>query len=51
MNKKIFADDKAEVTGNEYSSTEETCNTDREKHIKESTSFKYKKECMNDNVK
>ncbi|XP_011684504.1 PREDICTED: claspin-like [Wasmannia auropunctata] len=41
-----FADDEAEVTDNEDSSTEETCNesdTDHVKHNKQSTSFKYRK--------
>lgn len=52
-NKCLFVDEEAEVTDNEDSSTEETFNesdTYHVKHRKQSTSFKYRKEYMNDNV-
>lgn len=49
----LFADDEAEVTDNEDSSTEETCNEsdiNSVKHNKQSTNFKYRKEHINDDV-
>ncbi|XP_018349908.1 PREDICTED: claspin-like [Trachymyrmex septentrionalis] len=48
----LFADDEAEVTDNEDSSIEETCdkNEDHIKYGKQSTNFKYRKEYMDDDV-
>ncbi|XP_024881580.1 claspin [Temnothorax curvispinosus] len=49
----LFADDEAEVTDNEDSSTEETCIEDDTDHVKQSKqfkSFKYRKEYMDDDV-
>jgi len=55
-NKCLFADDEAEVTDNEDSSTEETCNESDTDHVKsskpskQSTSFEYRKEYVHDDV-
>ncbi|XP_018047359.1 PREDICTED: claspin-like [Atta colombica] len=48
----LFADDEAEVTDNEDSSIEETCDEseDHIKYSKQSTNFKYRKEYMDDDV-
>jgi len=52
----LFADDEAEVTDNEDSSTEETCNESDTDYVKsskpskQSTSFKYRKEYVHDDV-
>jgi len=54
--KRLFADEEAEVTDNENSSTEETCNESDTDHVKsgkpskQSTSFEYRKKYVHDDV-